>query len=110
MQGTILLQEGFHTRQSRGMFLAAVSEAVMLAITYEQVQTSVWVKLSAADSPIDLVYGLGVWWRDGEASRRCLLDHTSAALHHPHLRVAVVLQSVLVTSCQLHLGQRHKIQ
>lgn len=56
-------------------------------------------------SPIDLVCGLGVRRRDGEASRRGLLDHTSAALHHPHLWVAVVLQGVLVTSGQLHLGQ-----
>lgn len=66
---------------------------------------SLWVRLSTTDSPVDLVNGLGVWWRDGEASSRCLLDHASAALHHPHLRVAVVLQNVLVTSGQLHLGQ-----
>lgn len=65
-----------------------------------------WVR--ASDSPIDLVYGLGVRRRDGETSRRCLLDHTSAALDHPHLWVAVVLQSVLVPSGQLHLGEDTK--
>lgn len=66
------------------------------------------VRVSAADSPIDLVYGLRVRRRDGETSRRCLLDHASAALDHPHLWVAVVLQSVLVPSGQLHLGEDTK--
>lgn len=69
---------------------------------------SLWVRVSAADSPIDLVYGLRVRRRDGETSRRCLLDHSSAALDHPHLQVTVVLQSVLVPSGQLHLGEDTK--
>lgn len=69
---------------------------------------SLWVRVSAADSPVDLVYGLGVRRRDRETSRRCLPDHASAALHHPHLGVAVVLQSVLVPSGQLHLGENTK--